>query len=86
VVDEDDGELESPREFSQRPENGRNLGGIIFVDALKTDVWVQNQKLGVVEGEGFAEPCKMVGSVEPEGGLEYKLHIKRVEVCSTCSS
>ena len=84
VVDEDDGEMESPREFAQSPENGRNLGGIIFVDGLKTDIWVQNQKLGPVEGEGFAKPGKMVGSVEPEDRLEDKLHIKRVEVCSTC--
>ena len=67
-----------------RPES--TLGGVIFVDALKTHVGVQYQKFGLVEGEGFAEPVKMVGSVEPEGGLEDKLHIKRVEVCSTCSS
>ncbi len=85
VVDEDDGEMENTGEFAQSCENGRDLGGVIFVDALKTDVGVQYQKLGLVEGEGFAEPGKMVVSVEPEGGLEDKLHIKRVEVCSTCS-
>ncbi len=60
VVDEDDGKAESSGEFAQGREHGRDFCGVILVHALKTDVGVQDKKLGSVACEGVS---KSVGGV-----------------------
>jgi hypothetical protein len=86
VVDEDDGEAESSREFPQGGEHGRDFGGVILVDALKPDVRVQDKKFWAVSSEGESKSVEMLDTVEPERGLEDELHVERVEVRSPRTS
>ena len=60
VVDEDDGHAESSGEFPQDREHGGDLGGVILVDALKSDVGVQDEKLGSMACEGISKPVEML--------------------------
>jgi hypothetical protein len=86
VVDEYDGKAESSGEFAQGGEHGRDLGGVILVDALKPDVRVQDKKLGSVGCEGVSKSVEMLGPVEPERGFEDELDVESVEVSSASSS
>lgn len=86
MVDEYDGETESTGEFAQGGEHGRDLGGVILVDALKTDVRVQDEQLGSVACEGLSKPFEMLAPIEPERRLEDELHVESVEVCSASTS
>jgi hypothetical protein len=86
VMDEDDGKAESTRELAQGREHGRDLGGVILVDALKANVRVQDEQLGSVACEGLSKPVEMLFAVEPERRLEDELDVESVEVCSASTS
>jgi hypothetical protein len=77
---------ESTRELAQGREHGRDLGGVILVDALKANVRVQDEQLGSVACEGLSKPVEMLFAVEPERRLEDELDVESVEVCSASTS
>jgi hypothetical protein len=65
VMDEGDGESEGPRKLTQSGENGGDLGGVVFVRALESDVGVEHEEPRLVLLEGVPEPVEMFSSVEP---------------------
>jgi len=79
VMNHQDGQLELPLELPQIREQRGDLGGVVFIDPMQPDQWVQDQQDGTLLLDGLSQAVTIRLGIQPERGGGNDLHRQRVK-------
>jgi hypothetical protein len=68
-VGQQDGDVEIALKGSERAEDGRDIGGRVFIDpANEPDKGIENDEAGFARSDRGPQACKVLGAVEAKHG------------------
>src|SRR5579863_772576 len=76
MMHEEDRELELTGEVAEGSQDGGDLGGIVFVNALEPDIRIQDQELRAATFNRGPEPRHIFYTVNPKRGLQDQINLK----------
>ena len=68
VMNQEDGQLKLALQFPEIREQRGDLGGVIFIDAVKADQGIQDQQDGLEILDGVGQALAIGRSIQPERG------------------
>ena len=68
VMNEEHGQLELALKLAQEGEESGDLGGVVLIDAVKTDQGIQDEQAGLELLDGVGQALAIGGHVQAQGG------------------